>query len=173
MCLQVFGVQCEVSTVHYHLMCHVIQINRQILYCSHKGNLLVLVHCVLSSLSNRRFQCTFMPPSADKLYVDADFLFHQDLVPPHSDKTTTKEFADQVIIVLDWPTNSTDLNPIICELKATVKAAWTSITAWHYRKLMATIPKNNNAAIYSKGALCIVCINEHALFRSLTLLITS
>lgn len=35
-----------------------------------------------------------MPPSADKLYVDADFLFYQDLVPPHSDKTTTKEFAD-------------------------------------------------------------------------------
>lgn len=159
MCLQVFGVQCDVSTVCDHFMCHVIQINS-----SHKGNLLVLVRCVLSSPSNEIFV---------HFHVDADFLFHQDLVPLHSDKTTTKGFADQVIIVLDWPTNSTDLNPIICELKATVKAAWTSITAWQYCKLMATIPKNNNAAICSKGALCIVCINEHALFRSLTLLIIS
>ncbi len=34
------------------------------------------------------------------------------LAPAHSDKTTSKCFADHDITVLDWPANMPDLNPI-------------------------------------------------------------
>ncbi len=53
-----------------------------------------------------------MPPSADKLYGDADFIFQQDLVPAHTAKGTKIWFNDHGVTVLDWPANSPDLNPI-------------------------------------------------------------
>ncbi len=53
-----------------------------------------------------------MPPSADKLYGDADFIFQQDLVPAHTAKGTKSWFNDYGVTVLDWPANSPDLNPI-------------------------------------------------------------
>ncbi len=53
----------------------------------------------------------FMPPFADKLYGDADFIFQQDLAPTHTAKCTKSWFNDHVT-VLDWPVNSPDLKPI-------------------------------------------------------------
>ncbi len=52
-----------------------------------------------------------MLPSADKLYGDADFIFLQDLAPAHTAKGTKSCFNDYSVTVLDWPTNSPDLNP--------------------------------------------------------------
>ncbi len=87
----------------------------------------------------------FMLPSADKLYGDADFIFQQDLAPAHTAKGTKSWFNDHGVTVLDWPANSSDLNPIenlwgivkrkmrdtrpnnADELKATVKETWASI----------------------------------------------
>ncbi len=75
----------------------------------------------------------FMLPSADKLYVNADFIFQ-----------------------LDLPANSPDLNPIenlwgivkrnmrdtrpnnADDLKATIKATWASITPEQCHRLIAT-----------------------------------
>ncbi len=54
----------------------------------------------------------FMLPSADKLYGDADFIFQQDLAPAHTAKGTKSWFNDHGVTVLDWPANSSDLNPI-------------------------------------------------------------
>ncbi len=54
----------------------------------------------------------FMLPSADKLYGDADFIFHQDLAPAHTAKGAKSWFNDHGVTVLDWPANSPDLNPI-------------------------------------------------------------
>ncbi len=54
----------------------------------------------------------FMLPSADKLYGDADFIFQQDLAYAHIAKGTKSWFNDHGVTVLDWPANSSDLNPI-------------------------------------------------------------
>ncbi len=88
----------------------------------------------------------FMLPAADQLYGDADFIFQQDLAPAHSAKATSTWFKDHGIPVLNWPANSTDLNPIenlwgivkrkmryarpnnAEELKATIRATWVLIT---------------------------------------------
>ncbi len=54
----------------------------------------------------------FMLPSADKLYGDVDFIFKQDLALAHTAKGTKNWFNDHGVTVLDWPANSSDLNPI-------------------------------------------------------------
>ncbi len=53
-----------------------------------------------------------MLASADKLYVDADFIFQQDLAPAHTAKGTKSWFNGHGVTVLDWPANSPDLNPV-------------------------------------------------------------
>ncbi len=53
-----------------------------------------------------------MLPSADKLYEDADLIFQQDLAPAHTTKGTKIWLNDHGVTVLDWPANSSDLNPI-------------------------------------------------------------
>ncbi len=54
----------------------------------------------------------FTLPSAGELYGDADFIFQQDLAPSQTAKGTKSWFNDHGVTVLDWPTNSPDLNPI-------------------------------------------------------------
>ena len=88
----------------------------------------------------------FMLPSADKLHGDADFIFQQDLAPAHTAKGTKRWSNYHGVTVLDWPTNSPDLNPIenlrdiyrrnmrdnrpndADDLKAAIRATWASIT---------------------------------------------
>ncbi len=52
----------------------------------------------------------FMLPSADQLFKDADFIFQQDLAPAHTAKSTKSWLNEHGDGVLDWPTNSSDLN---------------------------------------------------------------
>ncbi len=52
-----------------------------------------------------------MPPSAKKLYGDADFIFQQ-VAPAHTAKGTKSWFNDHGVTVLDWKANLPDLNPI-------------------------------------------------------------
>ncbi len=79
----------------------------------------------------------FMLPSADKLYGDADFIFQQNLAPAHTAKATKSWFNGHGITVLDWPSNSPDLNPRESmrdtrpnnadDMKTAIKAAWASV----------------------------------------------
>ncbi len=112
----------------------------------------------------------FMLPSADKLYGDADFIFQQDLAPAHTAKGTKSWFNDHGVTVLDWPANSTDLNPIenlwgivkskmrdtrpnnADDLKATVKETWASIPPQQCHKLITSMPRQIEAVIKAKGA---------------------
>ncbi len=77
--------------------------------------LLVLVHCVFWSPVNAAIYQDilehFMLPSADKLYGDADLIFHKDLAPAHTAKGTKSCFNDHGVTVLDWPANSPVLIP--------------------------------------------------------------
>ncbi len=112
----------------------------------------------------------FMLPSADKLYGDADFIFQQDLAPAHTAKSTKSWLNDHGVTVLDWPTNSPDLNPIenlwgivkrkmrdtrpnnADDLKATVKETWASIPPQQCHKLITSMPRQIEAVIKAKGA---------------------
>ncbi len=111
----------------------------------------------------------FMLPSADKLYGDSDFIFQQDLAPAHTAKGTKSWFNDHGITVLDWPLNSPDLNPIenlwgivkrkmrdtrpnkADDLKPAIKTTWASITLEQCHRLIASMPRRNDAVIHAKG----------------------
>ncbi len=112
----------------------------------------------------------FMLPSADQLFKDADFIFQQDLAPAHTAKSTKSWLNDHGVGVLDWPANSTDLNPIenlwgivkrkmrnkrpknADDLKATVKETWASIPPQQCHKLITSMPRRIEAVIKAKGA---------------------
>ncbi len=51
-----------------------------------------------------------MLPSADQLFKDADFIFQQNLAPAHTAKSTKSWSNDHGVGVLDWSSNSPDLN---------------------------------------------------------------
>ncbi len=80
-------------------------------------HLLVLVNCVFlkTNVTAPVYQDIlehFMLPSADQLLKDADFIFQQDLAPAHTAKSTKSWLNDHGVGVLDWPANSSYLNPI-------------------------------------------------------------
>ncbi len=107
----------------------------------------------------------FMLPSTDNLYGDADFIFQPDLAPAHTAKVTKSWFNDHGVTVLDWPGNSPDLNPIeniwgivkrkmrdtrpnnADDLKAAIKATWTSFTPEQCHRLIASMPRCIDAVI--------------------------
>ncbi len=153
-------VQCEVSTVSNDLGCHVI------CWCWST----VFSESTVNAAIYQEILEHFMLPSADKLYVDADFIFQQDLAPAHTAKGTKSWFNDHGVTVLDWPANSPDLNPIenlwgivkrkmrdtrpnnADELKATVKETWASIPPQQCHKLITSMPRRIEAVIKAKGA---------------------
>ncbi|KAJ7319805.1 hypothetical protein JRQ81_019316 [Phrynocephalus forsythii] len=112
----------------------------------------------------------FMLPSADKIYGDADFIFQQDLAPAYTTKSTKTWLSDHGIIVLDWPANLPDLNPIenlwgiakrkmrdmrlnnAAELKAAIEASRSSITPQQCHRLIASMPHHIEAVIDAKEA---------------------
>ncbi len=100
----------------------------------------------------------------------ADFIFHQDLAPVQTAKSTKSFLNDHGVGVLDWPANSPDLNPIenlrvivkrkmrnkrpknADELKATIKETWASIPPQQYHKLITSTPHRIEAVIKAKRA---------------------
>ncbi len=109
-----------------------------------------------------------MLPSADQLFKDVDFIFQLDLAPAHTAKSTKSWLNDHGVGVLDWPANSSDLNPIenlwgivksklriekpknADELKATVKETWASIPPQQCHKLITSMPRRIEAVIKVK-----------------------
>ncbi len=136
--------QCEVSTVSDGLVA---------MSSAGVGPLCFLKSTVNASIYQGMLE-HFIFPSADKLYEDADFIFQQDLAPVHINKDTKSWFNDHGVIVLDWPANLPDLNPIenlwsivkrkmrdtrlnnADAMKAAIKATWASITLEQSHRLI-------------------------------------
>ncbi|KAJ7341735.1 hypothetical protein JRQ81_006579 [Phrynocephalus forsythii] len=124
----------------------------------------------LCFVKSREIMEHFMLPSADELYGNADFNFQHSLAPPHTAKSTKTWFHDHGITVLDWPANSSDLNPIenlwiiakrkmrdmrlnnAPELKAAIEASWFSIIPQECHRWIISMQRRIEAVIDAKGA---------------------
>ena len=109
-----------------------------------------------------------MTPSAEELCGDADFIFQQDLAPAHTTRSTKTWLDAHAIMVLDWPANSPDLNPIENlwgiikrklrdtrpknkeELTASINEIWASLTPMQCHRLIASMPRRIEAVIKAK-----------------------
>ena len=58
--------------------------------------------------------------SVRKLKLDRKWVFQMDFDPKRTSKVVAKWFKDNKVKVLEWPSQSPDLNPIGTELKKLV-----------------------------------------------------
>ena len=108
-------------------------------------------------------------PSVESLELTSENIFQQDIDPKHTDKSTKKWLSENNVNVLQWLTQSPDLNPIddlwrflkiqirkrapasINNLKTICQEEWYKIPINYCNKLIETFKKILVAVEVNKG----------------------
>uniref|UniRef100_A0A8C6TG47 Transposase n=1 Tax=Neogobius melanostomus TaxID=47308 RepID=A0A8C6TG47_9GOBI len=110
-----------------------------------------------------------LPESARELRLGRRFTFQQDNDPKHKAKSTMEWFKNKHINVLEWPSQSPDLNPIenlwkdlktavhkrspsnLTELELFCKEEWAKMSVSRCANLVQSYPRRLAAVIAEKG----------------------
>jgi hypothetical protein len=110
-----------------------------------------------------------MIPSADMLFDRENWIFQQDNDPKHTAKVVKAYFEEENVPLMDWPTQSPDLNPIENlwsildarlkdrrvnnkqELFTLLEEEWRRLPRDLLERLVASMPRRCQAVIDAKG----------------------
>ena len=111
----------------------------------------------------------YLLPSVEKLFGDDSFVFQHDLAPAHRAHKTFKYLKEKQIDVLEWPSNSPDLNIIefvwqkmktrvqqvhprtLEELKAALLEVWGSFSHKEVEEMVESVSRRIPEVIIKKG----------------------
>ena len=113
----------------------------------------------------------FVVPTLRRHFPQGNGIFQEDNAASHRAKVAVSAREDARIVMLDWPAQSPDLNPIenlwaemkvmvrcrspplssISKLIKYVKGAWNDIPPEYYRKLIDSMPRRIDAVISANG----------------------
>ena len=100
-----------------------------------------------------------------------DAIFQQDNAPIHTAKITKNWLKKNKIMIIDWPANSPDLNPIeniwkqlkdniqsrkafprtVSELKVALSEEWENLDCSIFEEVVASMPQRINAVLEARG----------------------
>ena len=110
-----------------------------------------------------RILSSHMIPSASRLF-ESEYIFQQDNDPKHTAGCVSEYFSSKGIQVLDWQSQSPDLNPIEnlwyklkllinkekVDLPAVMKKSWEMITPDYCNKLVESMPRRMDELVRNK-----------------------
>ena len=138
-------------------------------FCAHGVGTLHRIEGIMVKETYNDLLGNVMLPSADMLFGRENWHFQQDNDPKHTAKINKQWFIDWEIPIIDWPSQSPDLNPIenlwsildrkcanrTCknelELFEDLKTEWYKLTPDTLTKLVDSMPSRIEACIKAGG----------------------
>lgn len=136
-------------------------------FAYHKIGPLKRIEGKLNGAGYRQILKTHMAPFLRKLKKDknTEFIFQDDNARVHRAKVVKNYLSNTNIVMLDWPSQSPDLNPIenvwghlkdklassLDHLFELVKQAWAEVDVNYLQKLVQSMPRRCKVVIKAKG----------------------
>ena len=129
---------------------------------------IAVVDGIMNAQMYIRILSSHMIPSARRLFEET-YIFQHDNDPKHTARVVKEYLARKEIKVLDWPSQSPDLNPIenvwhklktlvnkekvkkLSELPVLMKKCWESISTDYCNTLVESMPRRMDQLVLNKG----------------------